>query len=63
MLELKKMNYEDAFLQWECVSSLPEDEIYLRVLKNNVASFKVMTSNGGYVADEDQEHYLLRIKK
>ncbi len=40
-----------------------EDEIYLRVLKSNIASFKVITNNGGYVVGEDEEHYLLRIKK
>jgi predicted acetyltransferase len=40
-----------------------EDEIYLRVLKSNIASFKVITNNGGYLVGEDEEHYLLRIKK
>ena len=40
-----------------------EDEIYLRVLKSNIAFFKVITNNGGYLVGEDEEHYLLRIKK
>lgn len=42
---------------------VPEDEIYLRVLKTNIPSFTVIRNNGGYVADEDEEHYLLRVKK
>lgn len=42
---------------------VPEDEIYLRVLKSNIASRKVICKNGGYIAGEDDTHYLLRIKK
>ena len=42
---------------------VPEDEIYLRVNKDNPASFKVMTNNGAYLAGEDEEHYFLRIPK
>lgn len=42
---------------------VPEDEIFLRVLKSNIASFKVICKNGGYIAGEDDTHYLLRIKK
>lgn len=42
---------------------VPEEEIYLRVLKTNLPSFRVICKNGGYVAGEDEEHYLLRIKK
>ena len=42
---------------------VPEDEIYLRVLKTNIPSFKAISRNGAYVAGEDEEHYLLRIKK
>lgn len=42
---------------------VPEDEIYLRVLKSNVPSFKAISKNGGYIADEDEEHYLMRVKK
>lgn len=42
---------------------VPEEEIYLRVLKSNIPSFKVITKNGAYVAGEDETHYLLRVKK
>jgi hypothetical protein len=42
---------------------VPEDEIYLRVLKENTPSFKVICNNGGYIAGEDDTHYLLRVKK
>ncbi len=42
---------------------VPEDEIYLRVLKSNVPSFKAISKNGAYVADEDDDHYLMRVRK
>lgn len=42
---------------------IPEDEIYLRVYKDNIASQKVMLNNGAYVAGEDESHYFLRIPK
>ena len=42
---------------------VPEDEIYLRVLKSNIASFKAIRNNGAYIAAEDETHYLMRIKK
>lgn len=42
---------------------VPEEEIYLRVQKNNIPSFKAICNNGAYIADEDDTHYLLRIKK
>ena len=42
---------------------VPEDEIYLRVLKSNLPSFKAISKNGAYIAGEDEEHYLLRVKK
>ncbi len=42
---------------------IPEDEIYLRVLKNNLPSLKAICSNGAYVANEDDTHYFLRIPK
>ncbi len=42
---------------------VPEDEIFLRVLKSNIPSFEVICRNGGYIAGEDETHYLLRIKK
>lgn len=42
---------------------VPEDEIYLRVLKTNTPSFKAIRNNGAYIAGEDESHYLMRIKK
>ena len=42
---------------------VPEDEIYLRVLKSNIPSFKAINSNGAYIADEDETHYFMRVKK
>ena len=36
---------------------IPEDDIYLRVLKDNIASQKVMLNNGAYVAGEDDRHF------
>ena len=42
---------------------VPEEEIYLRVLKSNTPSFKVITKNGAYVAGEDETHFLLRVRK
>ena len=42
---------------------IPEDEIYLRVYKDNIASQKVMLNNGAYVAGEDESHYFFRIPK
>ena len=40
-----------------------EDEIYLRVLKDNIPSFKAIKNNGGYIVAEDETHYLMRVKK
>lgn len=42
---------------------VPEDEIYLRILKSNIPSFKAISNNGAYIADEDETHYLMRVKK
>ncbi len=42
---------------------IPEDEIYLRVNRDNPASLKVMLNNGGYIHHEDGEKYYIRIKK
>ena len=42
---------------------VPEDEIYLRVNKDNIASQKVMINNGAYRAGEDEGHYFMRIRK
>lgn len=40
---------------------VPEKEIYLRVLKSNIPSFRVISNNGAYIAGEDELHYLMRI--
>ena len=42
---------------------VPEDEIYLRVLKTNVPSLRAIMHNGAYIVGEDDDHYLLRVKK
>lgn len=42
---------------------VPEDAIYLRVLKSNIPSFKAISNNGAYIAVEDETHYFMRIKK
>ena len=42
---------------------VPEEEIYLRVNKDNIASQKVMLKNGAYRAGEDEAHYFMRIPK
>lgn len=42
---------------------IPEDEIYLRVNKDNLASLKVMIHNGGYIDHEDEIKYYVRIRK
>ena len=34
---------------------------YLRVLKDNPASLRVMLKNGGRITAEDGEHYFVRI--
>ena len=42
---------------------VPEEEIYLRVNKDNIASRKVMLKNGAYLAGEDETHFFMRIPK
>lgn len=42
---------------------VPEDEIYLRVNRDNIASQRVMIKNGAYKAGEDEEHFFMRIRK
>ena len=42
---------------------IPEDEIYLRVNKDNVASQKVMMKNGARIIGEDDTHFFMRIPK
>lgn len=40
-----------------------EEEIFLRVNKDNIASQKVMIKNAAYRAGEDEDHYFMRIAK
>ena len=42
---------------------VPEDEIYLRVNKDNIASQKVMLKNGARITGEDESHFFMRIPK
>ena len=42
---------------------VPEEEIYLRVNRDNPASLRVMLHNGGYIAREDEQKYYVRIPK
>lgn len=42
---------------------IPEDEIYLRVNRDNPASLRVMLKNGGRIVSEDAEKYYVRIPK
>ena len=42
---------------------VPEDEIYLRVDRDNPASLRVMMKNGGYLHHEDEQKYYVRIPK
>lgn len=45
-----------------CKDILKEDEIYLSVAKNNIASLKVQQKNGAYIAKETETDYKTRIK-
>ncbi len=40
---------------------VPEEEIYLRVLRNNPASLRIMFKNGGRIVSRDEEHDYVRI--
>lgn len=40
---------------------IPEAELYLRVLKENSPSLKVMLKNDGYIHHEDELYYYVRI--
>ena len=42
---------------------VPEEEIYLRVNKDNPASLKVMLKNGGRIDHEDETKYYVRVGK
>lgn len=42
---------------------IPEDEIYLSVLKSNPASLRVQCKNGAYIHHEDDTLFYTRVKK
>lgn len=42
---------------------VPEEEIYLRVRKDNIPSYKAISNNEAYIAGEDEAHYFMRVKK
>lgn len=42
---------------------IPEDEIYLSVHKDNIASLKVQMKNGASIHHENEEEYCTRIQK
>ena len=46
----------------KCKELIKEDEIYLSVHKDNPASLKVQLACGAYVAGENDEEYLTRIR-
>ena len=47
----------------EIRDDVQEDEIYLRVNRDNPASLKVMLNNGGYIHHQDDTKYYVRIKR
>jgi predicted acetyltransferase len=47
----------------EIRGAVAEEEIYLRVNRDNPASLRVMLSNGGYIHHEDEDKYYVRIPK
>ena len=47
----------------EIKGRIKEEEIYLRVNRDNPASLKVMLKNGGYIHHEDDKKYYVRIMK
>lgn len=44
------------------MSDFVEEEIFLRCLRSNEASLKVMLNNGGYLHHQDEEYNFVRIK-
>ncbi len=46
----------------EIRDAVKEEEIYLRVDRDNPASLKVMLKNGGYIHHDDEHKYYVRIK-
>lgn len=47
----------------EAEKIVPEDEIYLRVYRNNPASLQVMLHNGGRIYREDEQNFYVKISK
>lgn len=47
----------------EIRDDVQDDEIYLRVNRDNPASLRVMQNNGGYIHHQDDTKYYVRIKK
>lgn len=45
-----------------CENLIPEDEIYLSVHKDNIASLKTQQKCGAYIVGETDKEYLTRIK-
>lgn len=42
---------------------IPEEEIYMSVHKDNIASLKTQLKNGAYIHHEDDKEYYTRVKK
>ncbi|MBR5936904.1 MAG: GNAT family N-acetyltransferase [Clostridiales bacterium] len=42
---------------------IPEEEVFFRVKKDNIASKRVLEKNRAYVTGEDDEHLFMRIRK
>lgn len=47
----------------EARALIPEDEIFLRVNRDNTPSLRAMLSNGGYIHHEAEQKYYVRIRK
>ena len=60
---ISREEFEDVALKQMIAYSKGEDEIYLRLIRDNIASLKVMLHNGGYIVGEDEAKYYVRIKK
>ena len=52
-----------ALLIDEIKERIPEEEIYLRVNRDNPASLSVILANGGYIHHSDDKHHYVRIRK
>ena len=64
--EYRNQGYATRGLQLavqELKKMMLEDEIYMSVNKNNLASIKVQENNGAYIHHEDDENYYTRIKR